>query len=93
MTWKLTEAAQALEPIPGIPWQDLEDEAYREHEREYIERFLHLAPEPEKPSEVEKVERRRAVDSGRRDFRAMGYFEHVDEKAPAKEPAAVKEEG
>jgi hypothetical protein len=30
MTWKLTLAAQEMEPLPGVPWRDMTDDEFRE---------------------------------------------------------------
>lgn len=38
MTWKLTKAAEGLEPIPGIRWADYSDEEFTALAKEYSAR-------------------------------------------------------
>lgn len=38
MVWKLTDKAAAAEPLPGVPWRDLDDAEFREVEKAYAER-------------------------------------------------------
>lgn len=38
MVWKLTEKAEGMDPIPGVPWRDMEDEEFREIAKDYAER-------------------------------------------------------
>lgn len=35
MVWKLTDKAKDQEPLPGVPWQDMEDEQFREVAKMY----------------------------------------------------------
>lgn len=38
MTWKLTDKAKDQEPIPGVPWRDMDDDEFREVAKDYAER-------------------------------------------------------
>jgi hypothetical protein len=30
VSWKLTQKAEGLEPLPGVPWKDLSDEEFQQ---------------------------------------------------------------
>ena len=33
--WKLTSKAEGWEPLPGVPWRDMEDDEFREAAKMY----------------------------------------------------------
>ena len=48
MVWKLTKKAEGMEPLPGVPWRDMEDDEFREMAKMYAsqgwpDRSLHTS--------------------------------------------------
>lgn len=39
MVWKLTDVGKRVEPIPGIPWRNMDDEEFAEAVKEMDSRF------------------------------------------------------
>lgn len=33
--WKLTNEAKAWEPLPGVPWRDMDDNEFRDAAKQY----------------------------------------------------------
>lgn len=39
MTWKLTTKAEGMEPLPGVPWEDIDDARFKALAAEYDAQF------------------------------------------------------